>query len=96
MSDDPPLTSAQRAFLAQMETPGSVLYGIFGWMSDSIMLARCRLIFMDLIADALNRPCEFEDTMTPCRSYTDRGRADWCDACCLADLAERIQRVTKP
>ena len=92
MSEDPPLTSAQRAFLAQMETPGSVLYGIFGWMSDSIMLARLRPVFMDLIALSVEVNCarqipNSEQYAEPCGQ---------CEGCRLHSIVERIERVTKP
>lgn len=93
------LTPAQRALLVQMETPGSVLYGILAWMSDSMMLARLRPVFMDLMADALERECEFPEGGGDCRALTDTDdteRSDWCAACILHDAVDRIQRVTRP
>jgi hypothetical protein len=86
------LTSAQRALLVQMETPGSVLYGILAWMSDSMMLARLRPVFMDLIALSVEVRCArriagSENYDEPCGQ---------CEGCRLHAITDRIQAVAKP
>lgn len=90
MSDDP------TGLVAEGSTPGTPLYGILGWRSDSIMLARCRPIFMELIADAMERECEeVGPGVKECRLTLDH-RSDWCATCILHDLDDRLRTVAKP
>lgn len=95
MSDD--LTPQQRAFLQQMNTPGSVLYGVFAWMSDSMMLARLRPVFADLFALSVEQQCVVEDRDNgTCRDIYPADRDVWCTPCAIHDLADRVNAVAKP
>jgi hypothetical protein len=89
-----PLTQAQAALLEQMKTPGSVLYGILAWMSDSMMMHRLLPVFTDLMTDAGRAMCiEVND---PCAEHWPNERHRWCEGCCLLDIAHRVEEAATP
>jgi hypothetical protein len=88
------LTTEQRALLEQMRTPGSVLYGILAWMSDSMMMHRLLPVFADLMADAGRALCI--DVEDPCREHWPTERHRWCEGCGLLDIADRVQQASRP
>lgn len=72
----------------------ATVHAVLAWRSDSIMLARCRLIFMDLIALATEVHCT--ETYDDDRTCRERRQEYPCLSCRVHDLADRVQRVTKP
>jgi len=90
------LTPQQRALLHQMETPGSVLYGILAWMSDSMMLARLRPAFMDLFAVSTEFGCRYVERGGRHCSEVLPDVDEWCPTCRLQAVIDRIQAVAKP
>lgn len=79
--------------VAEAGTPGTVLYGILGWRSDSQMLARMRPVLIDLVTDALRAECS--EPLDPCLSKWPDERHRWCEGCCLRDISRRLQAVTR-
>lgn len=88
-----PLTQDQRALLEQMRTPGTVLYGILSWMSDSIMLHHLLPLLADLVADAERAACV--EPNDPCSKHWPSERHRWCEGCGLIDLADRVHAVAR-
>ena len=89
---EPPLTAAQQSLLTEMQTPGSVLHGLLSWRSDSVMLARLRPVFMDLIALSVEVRCARQ---IPGGNLYGEPCGD-CEGCRLHEVVERIQSVAKP
>ena len=88
MTDDP------TGLLAEATEPGTVVYGILSWRSDSIMLRRLHPVFTLLMLDAGRAECVEADD--PCRERWPGERHRWCEGCCLLDIADRVQHVAQP
>lgn len=80
--------------LTEAQTPGTVVYGLLSWRSDSQMLARLRPVFIDLMADAMGAICDVAE-LEPCYTDVHKPREDWCHACRLTDLAARVAAVAR-
>ena len=88
MTDDP------TGLLREASEPGTVVYGILSWRSDSIMMRRLLPVFTDLMIDAGRAVCV--DVTDPCRVHWPDERHRWCEGCCLLDIADRVEEVARP